>query len=148
MSGFHCGMDEVKLVNNIHRIKSFSEPQLGKGWLFYLWFPYIDSDWFSSLLSLQWYDSSIPIFSASFSSLYPFCWNHHFGIKSDEICTLFPNWLRTHSNHPRASLIPEQFLGCWIPSIILVRTGLGCQRFAQKFIQHVDNFRPCKHTVP
>ena len=111
---------------------------------FPLLFPYIYSGWFSSLLFVGWYDSSIPIASASLAAV---CWNHHFGIQSDEICTS-QKGLPTHSDDPMASLIAIKSLGCWIASMILVKTGFGCQRFSVKFIQQADHFIPCKHPVP
>ena len=120
----------------------FFPARVGKGLVVFL---IVSIHWLwllSSLLSVEWYDSSIPIVSASLAAFIP----------SAEIITLVsrvvkfalssPKGLLTHSNDPMASLIPEKFLGCWIPSMILVRTGLGCQMFALKCIQHVDSFRP------
>ena len=77
-------MFEVKLMNNICIVWSFFSLSWERAGCFPLLFPYIYSDWFSSLLFVGWYDSSIPIASASSAA---FCWNHHFGIQGDEICT-------------------------------------------------------------
>ena len=146
MSLFHCGMFKVNVVNNMCIVWSiFFSHSLERVGCFPLLFPYIYSNWFSSLFFVVWCDSSIPIASALEVTI---CWNRQFDIQNDEICTLLLKGLPTHSNDPMATLIPEKSLGCWIPSMILVRSGLGCQMFSLKFIQHVDHFRPCKHPMP
>ena len=122
-------------------------------------FPYIESDWFSSLpefdwfsslLFMEWSDSSIP---NNFVSLAAF-------IHSTVIITLVSRMMKfalpsqkglpTHSNDSMVSFIPEICLGSWIPSMIFVRARLGCQMFALKFIQRANYmyFRPCEHPVP
>ena len=135
----------------MHHMKSFSQPELGKGWFFPSCFPLLVSIYWSCLVLQSALRGVIRQFYTHWFCLvgrfYPFCWNHHLGIKSGEICTLHLKGLPTHSDDSMASLIPEKLLGCWIPSMILVRTGLGCQMFSLKFIQHVDSFRPCKYTV-
>ena len=77
-------MFEVKRMHNICIAVFFPSQCWERAGCFPVLFPYIDSDWFSSLRFLEWYDSSTPIASASLAAF----WNHHFGIQSDEICTL------------------------------------------------------------
>ena len=125
--------------------------------MFVSFFPYIESDWFSSLpesdwfsslLFMEWCDSSIPNNLVSLAAF----------IHSAEIITLVSRMMKfalpsqkglpTHSNDPMVSLIPEISLGSWIPSMTFVWTRLWCQMFALKFIQHVNYFRPCEHPMP
>ena len=49
----------------------FFPARVGKGLVFSFLFPYIDPVWFSSLLSVEWYDSSIPIDSALLADFIP-----------------------------------------------------------------------------
>ena len=62
----------------MHHKMSFSSQNWEKAGGFPLWFSCIASDWLSSLLF--WL----------FDSFHPYCWNHHFGIRSDDMCTLLP----------------------------------------------------------
>ena len=60
----------------VHHKTSFSIQNLERAGYFPLLVPCIDSDWLSSQ------------FFCLFDSFHPFCWNHHFGIQSDEMCIL------------------------------------------------------------
>ena len=87
MSVFHYGMFEVKLMNNIY-IAVFFHPALGKDWLFSFIFS-IHRFWLVIQSALR---GVIRLFYTHcfclFGIFHPFYWNHHFGIQSDEICTL------------------------------------------------------------
>ena len=105
----------------MHLMKSFFFSQ-SRDWAgcFRLLFPCIDPDWFSNLLFVEFYDSCIPIASASLAAF----------IISAEIITLVASVMKcalssqkglpTHSNDPMSSLIPEKCIGFWIPSMIFV----------------------------
>ena len=128
--------------------KVFFQPELEKGWLFSFLFPYIDSNWFSALLFVEWYDSSASIASASLAALNPSAGVITLVSRMMTFALSSQKGLPTHSNDPMACLIPDKSLWCWISSMILRRTRLRCQMLALKFIQHADHFRPCKHSVP
>ena len=86
MSVFHYGMFEA-YKQYMHR-SLFFQPALGKGWLF-SFIVSIHRFWLvlQSLLRgviRQLYTHCFCLFG----SFHPFYWNHHFGIRSDEICTL------------------------------------------------------------
>ena len=87
MSVFHYGMFEVKLMNNIY-IAIFFHPALGKGWLFSFIFS-IHRFWLVIQSALRGVIRLLYTHCfCLFGIFHPFYWNHHFGIQSDEICTL------------------------------------------------------------
>ena len=77
-----------------------------RGWVFFLIVPYIDSDWFSSLISLNClnYYLPLPLWQRSF---HHFCCPRRFVIYT--IKSALPSWngLPTSSNASMASLIVE-----------------------------------------
>ena len=148
MSTFHCGADEVKLVKIYTSFEVFFRATVGKGLAVFLivsmhlfWLilqsavPGVIRQLYTHCFCLFWQLLSLLL---KLSLWYQELWNLHSPPK--RIAYTF-KW-------SYGILDTGKFLGYWIPSMILVRTGLGCQRFALHFIQHVDNFRPCKHTLP
>ena len=123
MSSFTVACLMSGFMNNICIIKIFFQPELERAGCFPLLFPCIDSDWLSSLLFCL------------FDSFHPFCWNHHFGIQSDEMCTLLPKRIAYTYKWSYGILDQKNLF------------SVGCQLFALKFIQRTDHFRPCKHPV-
>ena len=131
MSVFHCGMGEVNVLNNIcivwSRFPSHSRERAG---CFPLLFLYVDSDLFSSLLSVEWHDSSIAIASASLVAF----------ILSAEIITLVSRVMKFALSSQNDCLHIQMIL--WHPGYLKKSLDSGfrpwylcwfrCQRFALK----------------
>ena len=80
----------VCLKSSLWTWSLFFQPELGKDWLFSFiisihWFWLVPRSALCGVLR-QLYTHCFFLFD----SFHPFCWSHHFGIQSDEICTLLP----------------------------------------------------------
>ena len=141
MSVFHCGMLEVKLVNNICIVWSLFPVRVRKELVVFLYcfhtsilIGYLIGSSYGDTTAL--YSLLLPLWQLSAEIITSVSRVMKFAPSSEE-------GLSTHSHDPMASLIPEKSLGCWIPSMILVRTGLGYQMSALKFVQYADHIIQC-----
>ena len=101
----------------------FFQPELERAGCFTLLFSFRDSDWFSSMLFVEWYDSSIPIASASLEAFLPSVEIINLVSRVMKFALPYQIGLHTHSNDPMASLIPKNILDAgfvhdtWMPGV-------------------------------